>query len=99
APDGARPAERGERARRTHVVGEHEEGRAVRHEAAVQGEAVHRRAHGVLADAEVEVPSLGTPRAAHASLGAVRGQGTGLEVALLLEPGERRRVEIPGAPA
>ena len=44
--------------RRPHVVGEHEERAAVDAGAAVQGDAVHDRAHGVLADAEVQHPAV-----------------------------------------
>ncbi len=50
--------ERGEPDRRAHVVGEHQEGAAVDAGAAVQGDAVHDRAHGVLADAEVQHPAV-----------------------------------------
>jgi hypothetical protein len=44
---------------RTHVVAEHEEGAADREHAAVQGHAVHAAAHGVLADAEVDLAPAG----------------------------------------
>ena len=53
--DALLPHQRGEADRRTHVVGEDEEGAAVGDDPAVQRHPVHHRAHRVLADAEVEV--------------------------------------------
>ena len=50
--------QRGEPDRGPRVVGEHEERRAVRDEAAVSAMPLHDRGHAVLADAEVEVASL-----------------------------------------
>ena len=50
--------------RRTHVVGEDQEGRAVGDEAAVRGQAVDDRAHRVLAHAEVKVAAGVAPAAA-----------------------------------
>ena len=47
--------QRGEADRRAAVIREHEERAAVRDEAAVKGEAVHRGGHAVLADAVVDV--------------------------------------------
>ena len=44
---------------RAHVVGEHEERAADGADAAVGGHAVHDRAHGVLADAEVDLAAVG----------------------------------------
>ena len=48
-------AERREAERRAAVIGEHEERRAAGAEDAVRGDAVHDRAHAVLADAEADV--------------------------------------------
>ena len=56
--------------RRAHVVGEDEERAAVHAGAAVQGDAVHHRAHGVLADAEVQHAAV---RVAGELLGGVLG--------------------------
>ena len=47
--------ERGEAYRRTHVVGEYQEGRTVGNAPAVQRDAVQDAAHSVLADPEMEV--------------------------------------------
>ena len=44
--------------RRARIVGEDQEGRAGRDEAAMQRDAVHRRRHAVLADAVVDVAAL-----------------------------------------
>ena len=55
-PDDRQAHQRGEPDRRAHVVAEHEKGRAVRlHAAAMHCNAVHDRAHRVLADAERDV--------------------------------------------
>ena len=53
--DHREPAQRREADRRSHVVGEDEEGRSHRPHAAVQRQPVQDRAHGVLTDAEVHV--------------------------------------------
>ena len=59
--------ERGQPDRAAHVVGEGEERAAVDAGAAVQRDAVHDRAHGVLADAEVQGAAVG-PAAPHLGL-------------------------------
>ena len=51
--------QRGQPDRRPHVVAEDQEGAAVRPGAAVQRDAVEDRAHGVLADAEVQRAAVG----------------------------------------
>ena len=67
--------ERGQPDRTAHVVGEGEERTAVHAGPAVQRDAVHDRAHGVLTDAEVERAPV---RAARPHLGLpVRGQERG----------------------
>ena len=48
--------------RRPHVVGEDQEGAAVGDEHPRQRQAIENRAHGVLADAESEIPSTGSGR-------------------------------------
>ena len=61
--------QRGETDRRAHVIGEDQERRAERNGAAVRGEAVHDRAHAVLAHAEVQIAAGVAPAAA---VGALR---------------------------
>ena len=57
------PDERGQPDRRPHVVAEHEEGAADGQDAAVLRQAVHDRAHAVLADAVVDLaPARGVGR-------------------------------------
>ncbi|CAH0365717.1 unnamed protein product, partial [Pelagomonas calceolata] len=77
--------ERGDADRGAHVVGEDEERRAGRAEEAVVGEAVHDAAHGVLADAVVDVAAL------------VRLAEVGAEVAGALDVVLVRAVEVRGA--
>ena len=60
-----------------HVVAEHEEGAAVDAQAAVQRDAVHDRAHGVLADAEVQGAPVGVALAPELGLD-VGGEERGL---------------------
>ena len=45
--------------RRPHVVGKHEEGGAVRNQALVQRHTINDRSHRMLADAKMQVASLG----------------------------------------
>ena len=53
--DHALTHQRREPDRRAAIVGEDEEGAAIGHDAAMQGEAVHRRGHAVLAHAVMDV--------------------------------------------
>ena len=53
---------------RAHVVGEDEEGRAEWADAAVGRHAVDRAAHGMLADAEVDIAAVVAPAAAERAL-------------------------------
>ena len=62
------PHQRGQPDRRTHVVGENQERRAVRNDSAVRRHAVDDRAHRVLAHAEVQVAAAVTPTAAGRAL-------------------------------
>ena len=71
--------------RRLHVIGEHEEGRAEGKHPAVRRHAVHRRAHGVLADAECDVAAGVTPHAAHGSLCGRSAKLGRLEIAFALQ--------------
>ena len=66
--DGVQVAHGGQADWRPHVVGKGEEGGGVRDQPAVQGHAVGDGAHGVLADAEVEVAAGVVPAAAHGAL-------------------------------
>ncbi len=63
------PHHRGEPHRGPHVVGEDQEGAAVRTGSAVQGDAVEDRSHGVLADPEVQRTAV-----------AVAGEGAGRQL-------------------
>ena len=56
--DDAGAHQRGEPHRRPRIVGEDQEGRAVRREAAMQEDAVHGRGHAVLADAVMDEAAL-----------------------------------------
>ena len=56
--------QRGETDRRAHVVGENQEGGAVRDEAAMRGQSVDDGAHRMFAHAEVQVAAGVTPAAA-----------------------------------
>ena len=60
--------QRGQADRRAHIVGEDQEGRAVRHEAAMHGEPVGDRAHCVFAHAEVQVATGIAPAGAVGTL-------------------------------
>src|SRR5579884_2653396 len=93
-PDGAEVGERREADGGAHVVMKDEERGSVGDDAAVEGHAVDRRAHGVLAHAEVEVAAGVAPRRADGALDARGRRGRALEVTLALEPGERRGVEV-----
>ncbi len=87
--------QRGQADRRAHVVGEDQEGRAVRDEAAVRGQAVDDRAHRVLAHAEVQVAAGPARAAGVGALDLLRvGGGHRVEVAQADEVGERGRVEV-----
>ena len=68
--------QRGEADRLQHVVPEREEGRAERPKAAVRGHAVADRAHGVLADPEVDV-APGPVAAVDVARAADHGMGRG----------------------
>ena len=68
-----------------HVVGEHEERAAVDPGAAVQGDAVHHRAHAVLADAEVQHPAVDVAGEVLGGLLLGRKDGSPFGV-VLLEP-------------
>ena len=70
----------GEANRRTHVIGENQEGRAERNHATVGSHAIGDRAHGVLAHAEMHIAARETPPS---SVGA-----------LLVDADRRRRIEI-----
>src|SRR5574340_1194874 len=78
---GLEPHERRETHRRAHVVGKDEEGRAVRDDHFAQGHPVKYRAHGMLTDPEVYVPS-----------GASRKK-----IPHALQDSVRRRCEVSGA--
>ena len=76
------PHERGEPDRRSHVVGEDEEGSAERPQPAVHRQAVQDRPHRVLAHAEVQVASAGSPR----ENGRLSGQGVLFDPVRSAEP-------------
>ena len=58
--DRLQPHHRSEPDRRAHVIGEDQEGAAEGDQAGGVGQAIHEGPHGVLADAEVDVPPDGT---------------------------------------
>ncbi len=65
---------RGEAQGRAHIVGEDEIGDADRHDAAMRRHAVQHRAHGVLADAVVDIAAVGIPAAERGELALVPGR-------------------------
>src|SRR5271155_3518667 len=83
---------------RPHVVGKRKEGRGERHDAAMQGHARRDCSHGVLANAEVDVPPRVPQRTAHHSLGGWRTFGRrklgALEITLALERGASGWIEV-----
>ncbi len=88
---------RGEANGRAHVVGEDEEGRRERDDAAMGGHAVDGAAHRVLADAEVDVAPGVAPVAAGEPWSELRFGGRRLEIAGALHRGVGRGIEIGGA--
>ena len=82
---------------RTHVVGEDQEGRAVRNQSSVRRDAVDDRAHRMLAHAEMKVAPGITPPAADGALCVHVFFGRRVEIAESLERGVGRGVEIRGA--
>src|SRR5688572_2581685 len=66
--DGLGAGDRGQPHGGLHVIAEDEERAAEGNHAAVHGHAVHRRAHAVLADAEVDLAAAGLGGGLHALL-------------------------------
>ena len=93
----AQVGERGQAYCRAHVVREHEKRCRERDEAAMIDEPIHRGSHGMLADAEVHVAPGVAPAATNQPLRPVARTQRRLEVAVLLEPRVRRRIEIARA--
>src|SRR5262249_8073999 len=80
-PDGAQPGDRRQPDWRSHVIGEDQERRAERDEATVIDEAIDDRAHGMLADAKMDVAPRVPPTAADGPLDALALPRRRLEVA------------------
>ena len=80
--------------RRTHVVGEDQERRAVRKRSAVRGEPIRDRAHRVLAHAKMDVPSGEAHSSTDRTLSVCFVADGRTEVSETGEPGLSRRIQV-----